>query len=453
MPTLPTTPKPTNAAGDDSWLLDENLSPALVQGSMRDLHISDSPVVGPLRATASANSSSAASGISALKKPIKSRPSWGSAAVLDANNSAKSMSKMRLLAGLDGNDENKPPVSRRGPTSGASGGADRPRFSLFAKPGVPTNLMPKKAQQQAEPEDDEDDLTIAGLPDSSLFASSSSAIDPEHPYLREALSGTRATSSNLFPSTVAAPTAVESKETSEQSARQLTELRRMNDVFESFERMLRGSAGQINAFAKRVKETDDLLNIYIDLLRQTEKTQQLLQDQDWKGTSEDASAHALSVALAERETQRLRVEAQAREEEQRRAAEEEARREEEAERRRQEEQRRAATGGVRGRGRVVSGSTRGTARGGTVRGASTAATRGRAVSGRSAGSADPSAPARSTTAPVSTRGATTATRGRTASATGRGTARPSGIPTRSTSGSSGLGGQYANVKSSGYGPK
>ncbi len=85
--------------------------------------------------------------------------------------------------------------------------------------------------------------------------------------------------------------------------------------------LLRGSAGQINAFARRVTETDDLLNIYIALLRQTEKTQQLLQDQDWKGTSEDASAHALSVALAERETQRLQAEAAAREEEAQRAAE------------------------------------------------------------------------------------------------------------------------------------
>ncbi len=50
-----------------------------------------------------------------VRKPMKSRPSWGSAAVLDSNNSAKAMSKMRLLAGLDGgNDENKPPVSRKG---------------------------------------------------------------------------------------------------------------------------------------------------------------------------------------------------------------------------------------------------------------------------------------------------------------------------------------------------
>ena len=395
---------------------------------------------------------------SGVRKPIKSRPSWGSAAVLNADHSAQAMSKMRLLAGLDVNDENKPPVSRRGAASSStSTGAGRPRFSLFAKPGVPTNLMPKKAQTQSEPEDDDDDLTINGVADASALGPSSSmldssAIDVDDDYIREALSGKRASARQ----STGGPTPSESKESQEQAARQLTELRRMNDVFEAFERMLRGSAGQINAFARRVQETDDLLNIYIGLLRQTEKTQQLLQDQDWKGTSEDATAHALSVALAERETQRLQAEAHAREQEAQRAAEEAALQAEEDERRRQEEVRRAAAGGARGRGRSVSGSTRGTARGTATRGASTATTRGRVVSARTAAtSTDSSATsARTTTAPGSTRGASAAaTRGRSASAAGRGTARPSGIPTRTVSGSSGLGGQYANVKSSGYGPR
>lgn len=438
MPTLPTTPKPTNPdAGDSSWLLDENLSPALVQGSLRDLHISDSPLNGPLR-TASANAPSHTTGV---KKPIKARPSWGSAAVLDSNNSAKTMSKMRLLAGLDINDENKPPVSRRPPTTAGGGGGGRPRFSLFAKPGVPTNLMPKKSHQ-SEPEDDEDDLTIAGLPDASGLAASSSVLDStaadiDDEYIREALLGKRSSARQ----STGGPTPAESKESQEQSARQLAELRRMNDVFESFERMLRGSAGQINAFARRVQETDDLLNIYIGLLRQTEKTQQLLQDQDWKGSTEDATAHEESLALAERETQRLQAEALARELEAQRAAELAALREEE-ERRRAEEVRRAAAGGVRGRGRAVSVATRGRGGAAAARGASTAAARGRVVS---AGASTRSASASARGAPASTRSAsTTATRG---------TARPSGIPTRTVSSSAGLGGQYANVKSSGYGPR
>ncbi|CBQ72451.1 conserved hypothetical protein [Sporisorium reilianum SRZ2] len=447
MPTLPNTPKPNNPdAGDSSWLLDEHLSPALVQGSLRDLNISDSPLNGPLRATASNNSAAATS----VKKPMKSRPSWGSAAVLDANNSAKAMSKMRLLAGLDINDENKPPVSKRPPTSSAGGA--RPRFSLFAKPGVPTNLMPKKTHSPSEPDEDEDDVTIAGLPDASALASSSSmldssAVDVDDEYIREALLGKRASARQ----STGGPTPTESKESQEQAARQLAELRRMNDVFEAFEKMLRGSAGQINAFARRVQETDDLLNIYIGLLRQTEKTQQLLQDQDWKGSTEDATAHEESLAHAERETQRLQAEALARELEAQRAAEQAALQAQEDERRRQEDARRAAAGGARGRGRAVSSSTRGTARGGTARGASTTAARGRAVSSRTAATASDSSAPSTRSASASARGAPASTR--SASATARGTARPSGIPTRAASGSAGLGGQYANVKSSGYGPR
>lgn len=453
MPTLPATPKPSNAdAADSSWLLDENLSPALVQSSLQGLNISDSPLNNPLRTASSLNAAS--NSAAGVRKPMKSRPSWGSASILDSNDSAKDMSKMRLLAGLDVNDENRPPVSNRGVPSStkASAVTARPRFSLFAKPGVPTNLPPKKAQQQSEPDDDDDDLTVAGLPDASVLASGSnafdsSAIDADDDYIREALLGKRA---SARPST-GGPTPTESKESQELAARQLAELRRMNDVFEAFERMLRGSAGQINAFARRVQETDDLLNIYIGLLRQTEKTQQLLQDQDWKGTSEDATAHALSVALAERETQRLQAEAQAREQEAQRVAQEAALRAEEDERRRQEEARKAAAGGGRGRGRAVSGSTRASARG-----AATVAARGRAASAHSASMAGASAAsARTATATTAGRGAAAATvaRGRPASATGRGAARPSGIPTRTVSGSAGLGGQYANVKSSGYGPR
>lgn len=452
MPQPPITPKPVpNNAGDNSWLLDENISPGLIHNSMHDLNISDSPLTQPLRSAAPSNNAAA----SRVKKPMKARPSWGSAAVLDSNGSAKAMGKMRLLAGLNGNDENKPPVAR-------GGGAGRPRFSLFAKQGVPTGLAAKKKGKQAQEEDD-DDVTIHGLgstlADSTQLASSSvvdgTSEDGDDEYIREALSGKRSSARQ----STGGPTPAESKESQEQTARQLNEIRKMNEVFEAYETMLRGSAGQINAFAQRVQETDDLLNIYIGLLRQTEKTAQLIMDPDWKGSSEDATAHALSVALAERETQRLQAEAQAQEEAAERAAQDAARKAAEEERERAEGNRRAASGAGRGRGRVVSGATRGaTARGGTTRTASTATARG----GRPAAAAT-SSTTRGGSAP---RGGSNATRGRSASAAGlnagrgaapppsaTGTSRPSGIPTRSTSGSAGLGGQYANVRSSGYGPR
>lgn len=363
---------------------------------------------------------------------------------------------MRLLAGLHGNDENKPPVAR-------GGGVARPRFSLFAKQGVPTGLAAKKKGKQAEEEDD-DDVTIHGLgstlTDAAQLASSSLADgtteDGDDEYIREALSGKRSSARQ----STGGPTPADSKESQEQMARQLNEIRKMNEVFEAYEIMLRGSAGQINAFAQRVQETDDLLNIYIGLLRQTEKTAQLIMDPDWKGSSEDATAHALSVALAERETHRLQAEAQAQEEAAERAAQDAARKAAEEERDRQEGNRRAASGAGRGRGRVVSGTSRApTTRGGTARAASTTSVRG----GRPAATTTTSSVRGGTTA---ARGGSSVTRGRSASAAGSnssraastkqqptGTTQQSAIPTRSTSSSAGLGGQYANVRSSGYGPR
>jgi hypothetical protein len=53
-----------------------------------------------------------------------------------------------------------------------------------------------------------------------------------------------------------------------------------------------------------------LLDIYIDLMRQADRTQQLLLDTDWKGATEDESAHALALELAEREKRRKQEEAQ-----------------------------------------------------------------------------------------------------------------------------------------------
>ena len=39
-------------------------------------------------------------------------------------------------------------------------------------------------------------------------------------------------------------------------------------------------------FAERIDDTNKLLDIYIDLLRQAEKTQTLLTDPEWKGATE-----------------------------------------------------------------------------------------------------------------------------------------------------------------------
>ncbi|SPO26045.1 uncharacterized protein UTRI_02319 [Ustilago trichophora] len=371
MPTLPTTPKPSNAdAGDSSWLLDENLSPALVQGSLRDLNISDSPLQGPLRTTASAANS--------------------------ASNSASG--------------------------------------------------------HQSEPEDDDDDLTINGLPDASVLVSSSSVLDPPQLTLRTNTSAKPFQANAHQPDHRRRPYTSRSKESQELAARQLTELRRMNDVFEAFEKMLRGSAGQINAFAQRVQETDDLLNIYIGLLRQTEKTQQLLQDQDWKGRARmlAPTPSLLRLQSERRNVCRLRLW---------RGSKKPSARQKKP---RFGQKRRTSSSGRStpcSRWRCTRRSRpccfwidKGTARGAaaSARGASTAATRGRVVSSRTTTEdvrlARPEPQLlRLDPRSFSSRSVSFGDR--------KGHGSTIGIPTRTVSGSSGLGGQYANVKSSGYGPR
>lgn len=176
-------------------------------------------------------------------------------------------------------------------------------------------------------------------------------------------------------------------------------------------------------FAQRIEETNSLLDIYIDLLRQADRTQQLLLDPDWKGATADEAAHTLALELAERERRR-------KQEEEKQAARDAAIRKQEAEKAKlaaqQVEQRKTVGTGARvakvgGAASTVRVGVSSTARG---RGAASAtsrvpsATRGRAVGGT-----------------ASTRGTTSAARG-----------------TGTSSTTNGLNNQYAGVRSSGYGP-
>ncbi|KAN0064646.1 hypothetical protein ACQY0O_002276 [Thecaphora frezii] len=488
------------SANHSPGLLDQSLSPgAILDTSMNDLHLADTPLAfhRPL-----GGSAATASSLHHAARQPKSRPSWGSAALLDAPASAKARGKMRFLQNIDQASDQSVAggaTTSNPPMSGATrAGAGRPRFSLFAKPGLPSTQLtvPKPKSTGAVSDTDEDldgDLSAAieqqdpadsAGPSSSSSRSAAPAAtvadddnggdDDDDSFLREAILGKGSAASDLsaaHDTAEAGPsyggTCGSGKETADQVSRQLHELKRLNTVFEAYETALRGSAGQLEAFAQRIGETDDLLNIYIDLLRQTERTQQLLHESEWKGTTQDAEeVHRLEIEMQERETRRLQAEAQAREEAQRAAAEaaERAQRKaEEAEHRKIEAQRLAAERGTaRGRGRGTGSAvgTRGTAvgaRDGVARTASTsAATRGRGATARPASTG--TATARSGIA----RGASTGLgRGRplpTSTAGGRSVSSSSsgartassGIPTRATS-SAGLGGQYANVKSSGYG--
>ncbi|CEH13737.1 DASH complex subunit Duo1 [Ceraceosorus bombacis] len=231
------------------------------------------------------------------------------------------------------------------------------------------------------------------------------------------------------------PTQPGKAETQEQRRAQLDELRRMNEVFEGYEKMLRGTTDQVDDFSQRIAETDALLDMYIDLLRQADRTQRLLLDGDWKGATEDAAAHALSLELAERETARLRAAAQA----------EAAARSAAVERAQAEARARSAPAGT-GTGRGGAAGGRGAVRGATAaaRGARGAAT---GVRGRGASTGTRGASAASATS--------TAARGRGAAgppatitrASGIARARPTstGVPSRGTASGRGT------ARSSGYG--
>ncbi|KAK0567112.1 hypothetical protein OC861_002887 [Tilletia horrida] len=377
-------------------------------------------------------------------------------------NAASSSKSNRSRPSLD-----KMPGKRGGsarPSWGPNRGGARPRMSLFTRKSLAPPRFGLAADQDNLPALSEDTTTPITGASSKLVDLSSSLVEEEdeeepttsHTPLRPparptvlgehstaAVDPNAAASSSIYPDDptslsehptldAAALRASAMRDREEALKRNLIEARRMNEVFEAYEAMLLGSAEQIDQFAQQVRNTDTLLDSYIALLRDSSRTQELLLSPEWKGASADsAEAHELAVALAQRETERVR----ALEEQRRREAEIERRRREaemaERERAKEEEARRAAlvassgAGGSRGYRASTTGTARGglgsssgaggVRRGGTARGASTASTRGSSARPPVAGH---------------TRGSTTATRGAAASSSTSGSriGRPSSIP-------------------------
>ncbi|PWN97339.1 hypothetical protein FA09DRAFT_361163 [Tilletiopsis washingtonensis] len=204
------------------------------------------------------------------------RPSWGP---LGPPTAAASKAKMRLLEGIADSSALEEEASRRSapPVAGA-GARPRARYSLFQKASLyAADSSAAAADESFAPEahDDADDsyLHAASAPPPAMSAS-----------------------------TAEEPTPSSRAESAEARAAQLAELRRMNETFEAYERMLLESREQVETFSTRIAQTDALLDMYIDLLRQADRTQRLLLDADWHGATEDAAAHALSLELAARET-------------------------------------------------------------------------------------------------------------------------------------------------------
>ncbi|KAL7423298.1 hypothetical protein Q5752_002599 [Cryptotrichosporon argae] len=198
----------------------------------------------------------------------------------------------------------------------------------------------------------------------------------------------------------------------------LYELRSINDVFDGFLGALEATRGHNERLAERVSQTTRLLDQYVALLGQAEHTQRLLSNPRWTGASDDAAALEAEAAARHAAEQHALDEAE-RAAEAARAAQEDRQRRDEAV---------AAAAAARGRGGLPRG------RGG-VRGT---------VRGRGAGPGMTTGIPRTTARPGSA-----ASNGAGAGSAGSGPGAGAG-GRRTIAG--GLGGQYAGVKSSGYGP-
>ncbi|KAK8846695.1 hypothetical protein IAR55_005782 [Kwoniella newhampshirensis] len=281
---------------------------------------------------------------------------------------------------------------------------NKPRFSLFAAPRPPSadddGAGPESDRDDNQEEEEEADQTI------HVTGSTSQRQD-------EGSQGKSLRSqSQSQPDSQTQQPKQSSAEREGKLRESLYELRKMNEVFESFLGALEGVRGHNQRLAQRVQQTSALLDEYTAIMGQAEHTQRLLTNPKWTGSADDAAA-----LMAEEQARQ--VAEQAAMQEAQRAAEAARLAQDEKERRERERASEVGTGRL-GRGR---------GRGGI--GASVSGTRGGVTRGRGTGIPRPSV---------------AAPRPTSASATRKGTT------TGATSGG-GLGGQYSHVKSSGYGPK
>ncbi|PWN44940.1 hypothetical protein IE81DRAFT_244161 [Ceraceosorus guamensis] len=230
------------------------------------------------------------------------RPSWGPKAFSNKDAAfapapVHPKPSMRFLEGI-GADSSAAEESQVGgskaPISGTSGRA-RARQSLFQKSslfssdGVATSTSEAAAAAAAAADADES-FDFQGT-QAELGLGQGDHGRGEGRASGQAKFTPRATTASGLPANDE-PTQPGKAETQEQRRAQLDELRRMNEVFEGYENMLRGTTDQVDDFSQRIAETDALLDMYIDLLRQADRTQRLLLDGDWKGATEVSGLYA-----------------------------------------------------------------------------------------------------------------------------------------------------------------
>ncbi|WWD22005.1 hypothetical protein CI109_106493 [Kwoniella shandongensis] len=310
--------------------------------------------------------------------------------------------RVRIERQLDDQEEDDTPQKPRSKpksTGGGGGGgaAHKPRFSLFAAPRPPS----------AE-ENDHDDVHEGEEEDQTIHGSTSASTSQHSTTTRtdDRVDGSQQRESQSRPKQ-------SSEERDGKLRESLYELRKMNEVFESFLGALEGVRGHNQRLAERVQQTSALLDEYTAIMGQAEHTQRLIMNPKWTGSVDDATALLAEEQARQAAEQAALIEAERKAEAARLAEEEKERRE------RERASEAPSSGRGRGRGRGgIGASTMGGTRGGVTR-------------GRGTGIPRPSMAApRPTSAGATRRGTTTGT----------------------TSGG-GLGGQYSHVKSSGYGPR
>lgn len=164
---------------------------------------------------------------------VKKRPSWGP-------KSSPTKGKIRLLEGIDAAGPSQPPaeIRRKERTLGGlgqdKGGSLKARQSIFAKPSYVNSRRESSQDVDVEQEGAEESFYK-----DPAMASSTGSVQSKVAAIEAARS------QGHSPNGVTSNGNGSGSESKEQLDNQLRELKKMNDVFEAYERMLNGSADQI----------------------------------------------------------------------------------------------------------------------------------------------------------------------------------------------------------------
>ncbi|CAO1614478.1 unnamed protein product [Parajaminaea phylloscopi] len=292
---------------DEDGLADES-SPNLMDDlSFSDLSLLTSPVPQKGRPASRGPSSPTLLDAATRSAQTHKRPSASARPPVSSNNSRFAPQGVRLLQGVARGASDGGQAGDDGAAGGGraqEGDAKQRRMSLFAPRAIDKHTSAMQQQRKSSIGEDEHSISILRTPereqyDPASWAQSSGA----------ARGGAEAERSQAGSSSVLSGPKAESAqhaEGEEYVRRQLDELEKMNATFEAYERMLQGSAGQIELFSHRLSCTSELLTSYMDLLLRSSDHQSLLLSDSWQGQTKDYEEHLAETARLEEELERRR---------------------------------------------------------------------------------------------------------------------------------------------------